>query len=71
MLMSDDGFQAECEELSQRVGVLKEDNTALIAEVNRIREECERLVAENTSLKVACAFLFCYTLIHLSAVHWH
>eukprot|EP00268_Persea_americana_P013532 TRINITY_DN1596_c0_g1_i4.p1 TRINITY_DN1596_c0_g1~~TRINITY_DN1596_c0_g1_i4.p1 ORF type:complete len:416 (-),score=111.02 TRINITY_DN1596_c0_g1_i4:2281-3528(-) len=43
--------QAECEELAQRVGVLKDENTALMAEVNHIKEECERLVAENTALK--------------------
>lgn len=60
MLINGDGFQAECEELSQRVEGLKEENATLISEVNRIREEYDRLVTENTSLKVIFYFLFCY-----------
>ncbi|XXG43807.1 hypothetical protein AAC387_Pa01g3763 [Persea americana] len=43
--------QAECEELAQQVVVLKDENTTLVSEMRRIREEYERLVAENTSLK--------------------
>eukprot|EP00268_Persea_americana_P026320 TRINITY_DN2571_c0_g1_i11.p1 TRINITY_DN2571_c0_g1~~TRINITY_DN2571_c0_g1_i11.p1 ORF type:complete len:197 (-),score=38.01 TRINITY_DN2571_c0_g1_i11:1920-2510(-) len=53
--------QAECEELAQQVVVLKDENTTLVSEMRRIREEYERLVAENTSLKVTFYFLFsCY-----------
>lgn len=43
--------QAECEELAQRVEVLKDENVALIAELNRIRDEYEHLLAKNASLK--------------------
>lgn len=43
--------QAECEELAQRVDVLKEENVALRAEVDQIRKEYEQLLAQNTSLK--------------------
>lgn len=61
LLISGDGFQAECEELAQQVVVLKDENTTLVSEMRRIRDEYERLVAENTSLKVTFYFLFsCY-----------
>ncbi|KAK1262817.1 hypothetical protein QJS04_geneDACA008879 [Acorus gramineus] len=43
--------QAECEELAQRVDVLREENNALRTELNRIRTEYEQLVSQNTSLK--------------------
>ncbi|KAL6008217.1 hypothetical protein ACLOJK_033723 [Asimina triloba] len=48
---SEHWLQAECEELSQRVEVLKEENAALKSEASRIRNEYEQLVVENTSLK--------------------
>ncbi|CAL9182129.1 unnamed protein product [Musa hybrid cultivar] len=43
--------QVEYEELAQRVEVLKEENTALRAEVDHIRKEYDQLVAQNASLK--------------------
>lgn len=43
--------QAECEELAQRVEVLKEENSTLKSEVTRIKNEYEQLVSKNTSLK--------------------
>ncbi|XP_026664247.2 bZIP transcription factor 1-D-like isoform X1 [Phoenix dactylifera] len=43
--------QAECEELARRVEGLKEENTALRAEVDRMREDYEQLLAQNASLK--------------------
>ncbi|KAJ6834596.1 bZIP transcription factor 68-like [Iris pallida] len=43
--------QAECEELAQRVDVLKEENSSLKAEVNRIRKEYDQLLFQNNSLK--------------------
>ncbi|XP_029116565.1 bZIP transcription factor 1-B isoform X2 [Elaeis guineensis] len=43
--------QAECEELAQRADSLKEENSSLRAEVNRIRKEYEQLLSQNTSLK--------------------
>ncbi|XP_020260660.1 bZIP transcription factor 16-like [Asparagus officinalis] len=43
--------QAECEELAQRVEVLKEENSSLRAEVDRLRKEHDQLLAQNTSLK--------------------
>ncbi|XP_058086796.1 bZIP transcription factor 1-B-like isoform X2 [Magnolia sinica] len=43
--------QAECEELAQRVEVLKDENTSLRSEASRMRNEYEQLVAQNTSLK--------------------
>jgi Tfp pilus assembly protein PilN len=45
-------FQAECEELAQRADVLKQENAALRAEVERIRKEYDDLLAQNSSLKV-------------------
>ncbi|KAF3951299.1 hypothetical protein CMV_023035 [Castanea mollissima] len=43
--------QAECDELAQRAEVLKEENSNLRSEVNRIRSEYDQLLAENASLK--------------------
>ncbi|KAJ6809333.1 bZIP transcription factor 68-like [Iris pallida] len=43
--------QAECEELAQRVEVLKEENASLKAEVDRIRKEYDQLLSQNNSLK--------------------
>lgn len=43
--------QAECEELAQRVDVLKDENATLKAEVNRIRTEYDQLLSQNTALK--------------------
>ncbi|OVA02853.1 Basic-leucine zipper domain [Macleaya cordata] len=43
--------QAECEELAQRVEVLKEENSTLKSEVSRIRSEYEQLLTQNSSLK--------------------
>ncbi|KAJ4958898.1 hypothetical protein NE237_026009 [Protea cynaroides] len=43
--------QAECEELAQRVDILKEENTTLSSEVSRIRCEYEKLLSQNASLK--------------------
>ncbi|KAF6148600.1 hypothetical protein GIB67_042559 [Kingdonia uniflora] len=43
--------QAECEELAQRVEVLKEENSTLISEMSHIKSEYEQLLFENTSLK--------------------
>ncbi|KAK8578976.1 hypothetical protein V6N13_142218 [Hibiscus sabdariffa] len=43
--------QAECDELAQRAEALKEENANLRSEVNRIKNEYEQLLAENTSLK--------------------
>lgn len=43
--------QAECEELGQRADVLKQENAALRAEVERIRKEYDDLLAQNSSLK--------------------
>ncbi|XP_016475751.2 bZIP transcription factor 16 [Nicotiana tabacum] len=43
--------QAECDELAQRAEVLREENSSLRAEVNRIRSEYEQLLAQNASLK--------------------
>jgi predicted nucleic acid-binding Zn-ribbon protein len=44
--------QAECEELAQRAEVLKQENTSLRDEVNRIRKEYDELLSKNSSLKV-------------------
>jgi plant G-box-binding factor len=44
--------QAECEELAQRADVLKQENTSLRDEVNRIRKEYDLLISKNSSLKV-------------------
>jgi len=55
-LYNDVDFQAECEELAQRVEVLKEENTGLRAELDRIRKEHDQLLAQNTSLKVVDSF---------------
>ncbi|KAI3904561.1 hypothetical protein MKW98_014741 [Papaver atlanticum] len=43
--------QAECEELAQRVEVLKEENSGLKSQVSRIRSEYEQLLVQNSSLK--------------------
>ncbi|KAK8626309.1 hypothetical protein V6N13_133960 [Hibiscus sabdariffa] len=43
--------QAECDELAQRAEALKEENANLRSEANRIKNEYEQLLAENTSLK--------------------
>ncbi|XP_074575614.1 bZIP transcription factor 1-B-like isoform X2 [Curcuma longa] len=43
--------QAEYEEVAQRVEVLKEENTALRAELDTFRKEYDELVAQNASLK--------------------
>ncbi|KMZ67355.1 G-box-binding factor [Zostera marina] len=43
--------QAECEDLAQRVEVLKEENKAIKEELNRITREYEKLISDNTSLK--------------------
>ncbi|KAJ4950798.1 hypothetical protein NE237_027630 [Protea cynaroides] len=43
--------QAECEELAQRVEILKDENTTLRSEVSRIRSEHEQLLSQNASLK--------------------
>ncbi|XP_015619717.1 bZIP transcription factor 1-D isoform X1 [Oryza sativa Japonica Group] len=43
--------QAECEELAQRAEVLKQENTSLRDEVNRIRKEYDELLSKNSSLK--------------------
>ncbi|XP_065001596.1 bZIP transcription factor 1-B-like isoform X1 [Musa acuminata AAA Group] len=43
--------QAEYEELAQRVEVLKEENSALRAEVDRIKKEYDGLIAQNGSLQ--------------------
>jgi len=45
-------FQAECEELAQRVDVLKEENASLRTELNQIRKEYDQLLSQNNSLKV-------------------
>ncbi|KAF8398898.1 hypothetical protein HHK36_014762 [Tetracentron sinense] len=42
--------QAECEELVQRMEILKGENSSLREELERTREECEKLAAENASL---------------------
>ncbi|XP_058078706.1 bZIP transcription factor 1-B-like [Magnolia sinica] len=42
--------QAECEELAQRVETLKEENSLLRDELEHMREECQKLTAENVSL---------------------
>ncbi|KAG9457328.1 hypothetical protein H6P81_001836 [Aristolochia fimbriata] len=42
--------QAECEELTQRVESLKEENRSLREEIDHMREECQKLAAENASL---------------------
>lgn len=44
--------QAECDELACRAEALKEENVSLRAEVSRVRIEYEKLLEENTSLKV-------------------
>ncbi|MCL7024075.1 hypothetical protein MKW94_018683 [Papaver nudicaule] len=43
--------QAECEELAQRVEVLKEENSGLKSQVSRIRSEYEQLLSQNSSFK--------------------
>lgn len=43
--------QAECEELAQKVDVLKEENASLKAELNRIRADYEQLFSHNALLK--------------------
>ncbi|KAF6138950.1 hypothetical protein GIB67_025679 [Kingdonia uniflora] len=42
--------QAEYDELAQRVDVLKDENTILREELERLREDCKNLASENTSL---------------------
>ncbi|PIA63721.1 hypothetical protein AQUCO_00201218v1 [Aquilegia coerulea] len=42
--------QAEYDELAQRVESLKEENGMLRGELERVREECEKLASENASL---------------------
>ncbi|PIA63715.1 hypothetical protein AQUCO_00201218v1 [Aquilegia coerulea] len=46
--------QAEYDELAQRVESLKEENGMLRGELERVREECEKLASENASLTI-CA----------------
>lgn len=53
-------FQSEYEELAQRVGVLKEENSALRAEVDRIKKEYDGLIAQNGSLQVLNFTTVCY-----------
>lgn len=53
-------FQAEYEELAQRVEVLKEENSALRAEVDRIKKEYDGLIAQNGSLQVLNFATVCY-----------
>lgn len=55
-------FQAEYEELAQRVEVLKEENTALRAEVDRIKKEYDELLSQNTALQVS-NFIFIWSLL--------
>lgn len=43
--------QAECDELAQRAEALKEENSSLRAEVGRLRNDYEQLLAQNASLK--------------------
>ncbi|KAG9131606.1 hypothetical protein Leryth_015142 [Lithospermum erythrorhizon] len=43
--------QAECDELAQRAEVLKEENSSLKAELNRLRSEHQQLLTQNASLK--------------------
>ncbi|XP_042389316.1 bZIP transcription factor 1-B-like [Zingiber officinale] len=43
--------QAEYEEVAQRVEVLKEENTALRAELDNFKKEYDELLAQNASLK--------------------
>lgn len=43
--------QTECDELAQRAEVLKDENSNLRSELNRIRTEYEQLLAQNASLK--------------------
>lgn len=45
-------FQAECDELAQRVKVLKDKSASLRTVVNRIRSVYEQLLSENEALKV-------------------
>ena len=51
-IVSGHGLQAECEELAQRVDVLKEENASLRTELNRIKKEHDELLSQNNSLKV-------------------
>ncbi|KZV35174.1 transcription factor HBP-1a-like, partial [Dorcoceras hygrometricum] len=43
--------QAECDELAQRAETMKEENASLRAELARIRNEYEQLLAQNATLK--------------------
>ncbi|KAK1408590.1 hypothetical protein QVD17_40496 [Tagetes erecta] len=43
--------QSECDELAQRAEALKEENASLKTEVSRIRNDYEKLLAENAALK--------------------
>ncbi|KAF8398896.1 hypothetical protein HHK36_014760 [Tetracentron sinense] len=49
--------QAECEELVQHMEILKGENSSLREELERTREECEKLAAENASLTVKTGIL--------------
>ncbi|RZS14296.1 hypothetical protein BHM03_00045971 [Ensete ventricosum] len=53
-------FQAEYEELAQHVEVLKEENSALRAEVDQIKKEYDGLIAQNGSLQVLNFTTLCY-----------
>lgn len=57
-------FQAECEELQKSVQGLTNENHGLKDELQRLSQECEKLVSENTSIKVFlndnCNSLFLY-----------
>ncbi|XP_042014636.1 G-box-binding factor 1-like isoform X3 [Salvia splendens] len=43
--------QAECEDLQHRVDLLNGENRGLTDELQRLSEECEKLVSENNSIK--------------------
>ncbi|RRT77169.1 hypothetical protein B296_00017865 [Ensete ventricosum] len=58
-------FQAEYEELAQRVEVLKEENSALRSEVDRVKKEYDELLSQNTALQVSNFIFICSLLFSL------
>lgn len=65
-------IQVECEELAKHVETLKEENSSLRDDLEHMREECEKLAAENASLIVSfamCPWLY-FPLMPLFIYHF-
>lgn len=68
--MSNFWNQAEYDELAQRVEALKEENALLREQLERTREECDKLSSENASLNVS-NFLLIFLCIFQVELIWY